>query len=121
MIAPTRDERQFMDLYIREMHLGQYDGDAHRLSDERGITYDHHTPLEPAYMEYRGGAGNWGAPWPPLPDDPNLPCPWDSGEQIGARIADLASLSHSISMRLPNEVHRDSVARALALGFPIRW
>src|SRR5262245_7109403 len=45
-------ERQFMDLYIREMHLGQYDSHAHRLSDERGITYGHYTRLEPACMEY---------------------------------------------------------------------
>ena len=55
-------ERQFMDLYIREMHLGQNDGHAHRLSAERGITYGHYLRLEPAYMEYWGGAGHWGAP-----------------------------------------------------------
>jgi hypothetical protein len=89
MILLTVNERQFMDLYIREMHLGQYDGHAHRLSDERGITYDHFARLEPAYMEY------WGEPWPPLPDDPNLHCPWDSREHIEARIAELGSLVHS--------------------------
>ena len=88
----TSHERQFMDLYIREMHLGDYDGHAHRLSDERGITYNHYTQLEPAYMEYWGGAGNWGGPWPPLPDDPKLPCPWESKEQLESRIAELESL-----------------------------
>ncbi len=84
-------ERQFMDLYIREMHLGQNTGHAHRLSNERGITYNHYTKLEPAYMEFWGGAGNWPEPWPPLPDDPKLPCPWESAEQLEARIAELES------------------------------
>ncbi len=88
-------ERQFMDLYIREMHLGQMEGHAHRLSEERGITYSHYLRLEPAYMEYWGGAGNWGGPYPPIPDDPDLPCPWDSRDQIEARIAELGSLVHS--------------------------
>ncbi len=88
-------ERQFMDLYIREMHLGNYEGHAHRLSDERGINYEHFTQLEPFYMEYWGGAGNWGGPYPPLPENPNLPCPWDSREQMEARIAELGLLVHS--------------------------
>jgi hypothetical protein len=88
-------ERQFMDLYIREMHLGQNDGHAHRVSAERGITYNHYLQLEAAYMEYWGGAGNWGGPYPPLPDDPNLPCPWASKEELEARIAHMESLVHS--------------------------
>lgn len=91
----TDNERQWMDLYIREMHLGQYDAHAHRLSEERGITYNHCNQLHDAYMAFWGGAGNWGAPEPPLPDDPNLPCPWDSREHIEARIAELGSLVHS--------------------------
>ncbi len=82
-------ERQFMDLYIREMHLGQNAGHAHRLSWERGITCQHFLRLEPAYMEYWGGAGNWGGPYPPLPDDPEMSCPWDSRKQLEARIAEL--------------------------------
>ena len=94
-MALLPQERRFMDLYIREMHLGQSDGHAHRLSAERGITYSHYLQLEPAYMEYWGGAGNWGAPYPPLPDDPHLPCPWDSKEELEARIAELESLAHS--------------------------
>jgi hypothetical protein len=82
-----------MDLYVREMHLGDYDGHAHRLSGDRGITYDHYTRLEPAYMAFWGGAGNWGEPWPPLPEDPNLPCPWASREELEARISELESLA----------------------------
>ncbi len=88
-------ERQFMDLYIREMHLGQNAGHAHRLSRDRGITYDHYLRLEPAYMEYWGGAGNWGGPYPPLPDDPEMSCPWDSREHVEARIAEVEPLLHS--------------------------
>jgi hypothetical protein len=80
-----------MDLYIREMHLGDCGGHAHRLSDERGITYDHYAQLEPAYMEFWGGAGNWGEPCPPLSDDPNVPCPWASRVECGAPIAALES------------------------------
>ncbi len=81
-------EIRFMDLYIREMHLGRYDDHAHCLSDERGIPYDHDTRLEPADREYRGGTGHRGEPRPPLPDDPNPPCPWDSRTHIEARIAE---------------------------------
>lgn len=88
-------ERQFLDLSIREMHLGQNDGHGHRLSQERGITDNHYLQLEPAYMEYWGGAGNWGGPDPPLPDDPGLACPWDSREHLEARIAELEALVHS--------------------------
>jgi hypothetical protein len=46
-------------------------------------------------MEYRVGAGHWGGPYPPLPDDPNLLCPWDSKEDLEARIAELESLVRS--------------------------
>lgn len=84
-----------MDLYIRELNLGEYDGHAHRLSKERGITYDHYNQLHDTYMEFWGGAGNWGAPWPPLPENPNMPCPWDSREQVGARIEELTSMVHT--------------------------
>ena len=49
-------ERQFMDLYIREMHLGEFDGHAHRLSNERGITYNHYQKRENAT-----GTNNQGA------------------------------------------------------------
>jgi hypothetical protein len=86
----TNNERQFMDLYIREMHLGHsQDGRAHLLSESRGITYDHYVQLESFYMEYWGGAGNWGGPQPPEPDDHNLPCPWSSREELEARIEHL--------------------------------
>jgi hypothetical protein len=51
----------FIDLYVREMHLGQHNGHAHILSDALGITYDHYLKLEPFYMELYGGAArNWG-------------------------------------------------------------
>jgi hypothetical protein len=77
----TEHERRFMDLHLREMHLGQNDGHAHRLSRERGITYDHYLRLEPAYLEYWVGASNWGGPYSPLPDDPTPPYPWASSFQ----------------------------------------
>jgi hypothetical protein len=77
----TTEEREFYDVWFRE-ECGYPATYATRLSDERGITYDHFTRLEPAHMEYWGGAGHWGEPWPPLPDDPNLPCPWDSREHM---------------------------------------
>jgi hypothetical protein len=70
-------ERRFMDLYIREMHLGQMDGHAHRLSYERSLSHEHYQQLEPAYMEYWAGVGNWGEAFPPLPDDSHLRCPWE--------------------------------------------
>jgi hypothetical protein len=89
------NERRFMDLYVREMHLGQMDGHAHRLSRERGVSYEHFQQLEPAYMEYWGGAGNWGDAFPPLPEDPHLPCPWESKDQLEDRIRELKSLIRS--------------------------
>ena len=39
--------------------------------------------------------GEWPDDLPPVPDDPALPCPWESKEQLEARIAELESLVSS--------------------------
>jgi hypothetical protein len=88
----TEHERRFMDLYLREGFTHDYEGRAHRDSWARGITYDHYVRLYPFYEEAWRTLGEWPDHLPPLPDDPDLPCPWDSREQLEARIAGLESL-----------------------------
>jgi hypothetical protein len=85
----TDHERRFMDLYLREGFLHDYDGRAHRASRAKGIVYDHYVRLYPFYQEAWRLLGEWPDHLPPVPDDPDLPCPWDSPEQLEARIAEL--------------------------------
>jgi hypothetical protein len=85
-------ERQFMDLFLREGFTHDYEGHAHRASWAKGIVYDHYVKLYPFYEETWETLGEWPDDLPPLPDDPALPCPWDSKEQLEARIAELESV-----------------------------
>jgi hypothetical protein len=90
----TNQERLFLDLYYREGFLLE-DGHAHQEAARRGITYDHCAALWHHYKEARAmdGSGPWDGPYPEVPNDPALPCPWESREQLEARIAELESLA----------------------------
>ena len=83
----TQHERQFLDLYYREGFLLE-NGHAHQEAQKKGITYDHCAALWHSYKETRAadGSGPWDGPYPPLPNDLNLPCPWASKEALEARI-----------------------------------
>jgi hypothetical protein len=87
----TEHERQFMDLFLREGFTHDYDGHAHQASWAKNIVYDDYVRLYPFYQEEWKLRGGWPDHLPPLPDDPHLPCPWDSREQLEARIAGLES------------------------------
>jgi hypothetical protein len=89
----TEHERRFMDLYLREGFTHDYEGHAHRASRAKGIVYDDYVRLYPSYEEAWRLLGEWPDHLPPLPDHPALPCPWDSREQLEARIAELESLA----------------------------
>ncbi len=88
----TECERQFMDLFLREGFGQDYEGHAHRAARARGIVYDHFVRLYPFYEDAWRMLGEWPDDRPPLPPDPNLPCPWTSREQLEARIAELETL-----------------------------
>ena len=47
----TEHERQFMDLFLREGSLHDYEGRALRASWARGIVYEHYVKLYPFYEE----------------------------------------------------------------------
>jgi hypothetical protein len=85
----TDHERRFMDLYLREGFTHDYEGHAHRASWVKGIGYDHYVRLYPFYKETWQHLGEWPDHLPPQPDDPKLPCPWESRDQLEARIAEL--------------------------------
>lgn len=86
----TKHERLFLDLFYREDFLLE-DGHAHREAAKRGINYDHCAALWHPYKDARAadGSGPWSGPYPEIPDDPNLPCPWESREQVESRIKEL--------------------------------
>jgi hypothetical protein len=88
----SEHERQFMDLFLREGFMHDYEGHAHQASWAKGIVYDHYVKLYPFYEEAWRVLGEWPDHLPPIPDDPGLSCPWDSKEQVEARIAELESL-----------------------------
>ncbi len=90
-------ERQFMDLFLREGFTHDYEGHAHRVSWAKGIVYDHYVKLYPFYEATWETLGEWPGDLPPVPDDPALRCPWDSKEQLEARIAELESVVASQS------------------------
>jgi hypothetical protein len=91
----TLHERKFMDLWLREEYTHDYQGHAQTASRDRGITYDHYVKhyvkLYPFYQEAWKLIGQWPDHLPPLPDDPNLPCPWESQEKLEARLQELKS------------------------------
>lgn len=91
----TIEEREFMDLYVREEFLHDYQGYAQTLSRDRGILYDHYAKMWPSYMEAWNLRGGFPDHIPPLPANPTPPCPWASKEELEARIAELESLVHS--------------------------
>jgi hypothetical protein len=86
----TKSERLFLDLYYRESFLRE-DGHAHQEAAKRGITYDHCTALWLHYKEARAkdGSGPWAGPYPEIPENPNLPCPWLTKEAMESRIEEL--------------------------------
>jgi hypothetical protein len=88
----SQAERQFMDLYLREGFTHDYEGHAHRVASERGITYDHFVELYPFYQEAWKLIGQWPDHLPPLPDDPMIGCPWESKDQLEARVRELRTL-----------------------------
>lgn len=88
----TKHERQFMDLFLREGFTQDDDGHAHRSSRARGIVYDDFVRLYPFYEETWRVLGKWPDHLPPLPEDPDLPCPWPSKERLEARIAELEAV-----------------------------
>ena len=91
----TPHERQFMDLWLREEYTHDYEGHAQRASRDRGITYDQFVELYPFYQDAWKLIGQWPDHLPPLPEDPNLPCPWDSKEELEARLLELrAFIAH---------------------------
>ena len=89
----TKQEQLFLDLYYREGFLLE-DGHAHQEATRKGITYDHCAALWLLYKEARTaqGLGPWEGLYPDIPSDPNLSCPWDSREQLEARIEELQAL-----------------------------
>jgi hypothetical protein len=92
MAMLTESERRFMDRYLREGFLHDYEGPAHQASWAKGIVYDDYVRLYPFYQEAWRLLGDWPDHLPPLPDDANMACPWGSREQLQARIAELESL-----------------------------
>lgn len=70
------------------------DGHAHQEAAKRGITYDHCAALWHPYKEARAAEdlGPWDDAYPPIPDDPNLTCPWESKEQVESRIKELTAV-----------------------------
>jgi hypothetical protein len=82
-----------MDLWLREGYTHDYEGHAQTTSRERGITYDHYVELYPFYPEAWKPIGQRPDHIPPLPEDPQLPCPWESREKLEARLQELDSYS----------------------------
>jgi hypothetical protein len=89
----TKQERLFLDLYYREDLLRE-DGHAHQEAAKRGITYDHCAALWNPYKGARAaeGLGPWEDTYPEIPEDSNLPCPWESREDLEARIKELTKI-----------------------------
>jgi hypothetical protein len=91
----TKEEREFMDLYVREEYTHDYYGYAQALTKGMGITYDHFARMYPFYVEAWKPLGGLQEVLPPLPDNPTPPCPWSSKEEMEARLVELESLVHS--------------------------
>jgi len=85
----TVAERQFMDLYVREGFTHDYNGHANSISKAIGITYDHFATLWKYYKVAWETVGEWPDHLPPLPPDPNMPCPWETVTALETRIKEL--------------------------------
>ena len=91
----TTQEREYMDLYVREEFTHDYHGYAQELARGRGIVYDHFARMWPFYMKTWDQLGGIQEELPPFPANPTPPCPWASKEEFEARLAELESLVHS--------------------------
>lgn len=93
----TPEERAFYDVWFREdcEHRADY---ATPLAHSLGVGYNHFARMWPFYHETwkKLGLAEWDGGTPPLPDNPEPPCPWPSRETIEARLEQLETgpLSH---------------------------
>jgi hypothetical protein len=92
----TREEREFYDVWFMEdcEHTATY---ATPLAHSRGIDYNHFARMWPFYHETwkELGMESWDGWAPPLPDNPEPPCPWPTREAMEARLDELETGPHS--------------------------
>lgn len=85
----NRPEREFYGLWVGELFITYY-GRATQLLANRGIQYNHMLLLWSSYHAAWDALGYaWCYHIPPLPLDPDLPCPWDSVEGLAIRAREL--------------------------------
>jgi hypothetical protein len=84
----TQAEREFYDVWFRE-DCGYPAVYATPLIHSRGITYDHLMRMYAFYIETWKSIGEWPDGFPPMPENPEPPCPWPTREALEARLEEL--------------------------------
>jgi hypothetical protein len=113
----TTQEREFMDLYVRASFMHDYDSYAMTLTKSLGITYDHFARMYPFYHETWKATGEWPDAFPPIPEDPEPPCPWPNKEAMEARLDELETgpLSHLTDRKMRDWMLRSPLSRRTAV------